>query len=123
MGKKAHCSDNHLLRLEAKFFVRSDEWDEATATTAKIEETFDRLLSRLEKRRRSRVHKTEREEEGRAAAVSRLFFKIMKTRANGLAGILAKVRVYERWNADDEDSEGTFFKSLMKDIKAMEARP
>lgn len=90
-------SDATLLRLEAKFNAASDRWDAATEMMAAAE----------------------REESQAAAAVGVIFERVMKTRATTLAGLLVKMRVRERWNADEEASELAILKSLIADMKAM----
>ncbi|RWF67311.1 hypothetical protein [Mesorhizobium sp.] len=56
----------------------------------------------------------------REIALERAFKRVMKARAKTLKGLVAKVKVRHRWNADDEASEATILKSLVADIEAME---
>jgi hypothetical protein len=107
--------DAELLRLEAEFNTRYDQWDEASAKTAELEEKFDRITSRL----RAKIREAEGKEERAGEAISRLFFRVMRKRAKGLEGMLAKVRIRKRWNADDDESERTILKSLVQDLEGM----
>ncbi|RWB94626.1 MAG: hypothetical protein EOQ56_30810 [Mesorhizobium sp.] len=113
MGTRARNPDAKLLRLEAKFNAADNRRKDATARTAELEEEVDRLMSL--------VRKAEHTEAKKAAATARAFERVMQTRAKSLAGLLIKVRVRERWNTDDEESEITILKSLVADIEAMTA--
>lgn len=104
-------SDATLLQLEAEFNAASDRWDAATANTAKLEEAVDDAKDRLQK--------AEAEESQKAEAASNIFDVIMNIRASTLAGMLAKVRVRDRWATDDRDSEVAILKSLVADLKAI----
>ncbi|MER8489346.1 hypothetical protein NKH53_13845 [Mesorhizobium australicum] len=103
--------DAKLLRRAAEFKAADDRRRHATARTAEIEEELDRL--------RARVRKAEKKEAKKAAAVARVFDRVMKTRAKSLEGLLAKVKVRRRWNTDDEASEVQILKSLVADVKAI----
>lgn len=104
-------SDATLLKLEAKFFANSIREEQAADTVEELGVEFDRL--------RKRMRKVDRKVDRRTHEGSRLFNKVMNTRATTLAGLLVKVRVRERWNTDDEKSEITILESLVADIKAM----
>ncbi|WP_378947742.1 hypothetical protein [Mesorhizobium sp. ANAO-SY3R2] len=100
-----------LLRLEAEFNAASDIWDQATGKTARASDLVDRTKARL--------RKAEADEEQAATSVSLLFHRIINTRATTLSGLLAKVRVRDCWNADDERSEIATLQSLVADLKAI----
>lgn len=104
-------TDAALLLLEAEFNASSDRWDAATDNTAKLEALAERIRNRREK--------AEESEQQDADAVERIFDQVMGTRATTLAGLMAKVRVRDRWNADDEKSEVTILHSLIEDLKAI----
>jgi hypothetical protein len=96
--------DTELLRLEAEFVAADDRWSAATARTAELEAAID---------------KAEKREAKKAAATARAFRRVMTARATSLTGLAAKLRVRDRWNTDDEDSEIAILKSLAADIEAM----
>ncbi|PSJ57404.1 hypothetical protein [Pseudaminobacter soli (ex Li et al. 2025)] len=104
-------SDATLLRLEAKFNANSDREEQAGDRIEELEAEFDRL--------RKRIRKTDQKLDRRTQEGSRLFDKIMSTRATTLAGLLVKVRVRDRWATDDEHTEITILKSLVADLKAI----
>lgn len=109
-------TDAALLKLEARFNANSDREERAADKV----ETFEAEIDRL----RKRMRKAERKHDRRTEAGSRLFSKVMATRATTIAGMMVKVRVRERWNTDDQESEVTILNSLVADIKAMgEAQP
>ena len=108
-------SDKTLLKLEAAFNANSDREIQAGDKVRRLEGEFDRL--------RNRMRKAERKEDRQTREGARLFKKVMKTRADSLEGMFAKVRIRERWNTDEETSEVAVLKSLVADMKAMmEAR-
>jgi chromosome segregation ATPase len=104
-------SDATLLRLEAKFNANSDREDQAGDRIEELDAKIDRL--------RRRIRKADRRLDRRTREGSRLFDKIMSTRATTLAGLLVKVRVRDRWATDDEATEITILKSLIADLKAI----
>lgn len=95
--------DEKVLRHAAEFYAADDRWQRATAKTAELE---------------AELRKAEKREVKRAAATARAFTRVMRTRARSMEGLLAKVNVRRRWNADDEASEATILKSLVADIVA-----
>lgn len=109
-------SDGSLLKLEAEFNANSDREDQAASRVEALEAEFNRL--------RKRMRKAEQKLDRLTQTGSRLFQKIMTTRASSLEGMSAKARVRERWNTDQEASEITILKSLIADVRAIaEARP
>lgn len=104
-------SDATLLELEAKFNANSDREEQAADKVEAFEAEIDRL--------RKRMSKAERKHDRRTEDGSRLFDKVMATRATTIAGLMVKVRVRERWNTDDRETEVTILQSLVADIKGI----
>lgn len=110
-GEAIPTADAKLLRLEAEFIKAGDREEDAADRVEEFVAEIDRLRKRMRKADQ-KLHRRTRETE-------RLFQKVMETRANSLDGMLAKVRVRQRWNADDETSEIAALKSLVKDLVRM----
>jgi chromosome segregation ATPase len=110
-GEAVSTADAKLLRLEAEFNANSDREERAADKLDEIDAEIDRL--------RKRMRRVDRKLDRRTQEGSRLFDKIMATRAKSLDGMLAKVRVRKRWNTDDETSEIAILKSLVKDLQRM----
>jgi hypothetical protein len=94
-------SDGALLRLEAEFNVASAREEKGADGVEELEAEIDRLEAEFQRERRiirDRINKAEAKKDRRTEEASRLFAKIMKTRATSLAGMLAKVRVRKLWN-------------------------
>ncbi|WP_167313551.1 hypothetical protein [Mesorhizobium opportunistum] len=98
------------MRLEAEFNAADARRQRATTRTAELEADADRL--------QARIGKAEKKEAKKAAATAHAFQRVMRTRAQSLEGLLAKVRVRRLWNTDDEVSEIMILKSLVDDIVA-----
>ncbi|MBZ9710469.1 hypothetical protein LB543_27605 [Mesorhizobium sp. ESP7-2] len=103
--------DAELLRLETEFIGALHWWDQATDATAAVEleyeagrATFARLLG------------VEGAEAKRAEAASALADQIRDTRPKTTVGLMSKLRVFERWNFEDDEIAPV----IMADAKAIE---
>lgn len=107
----AKAPDAKLRRLEAEFHATRDREEKAVDRRQELEVKIDRMVGLM--------RKAERKVDRRTQEASRLFNKVMETRAKSLEGMLAKVRVRESWSGDDEQSERAVLKSLVKDLERM----
>lgn len=107
--------DTKLLRLVDELHASCDREDWGADKIEAIDKEIDQVRAKL----RKRLGKAEAKQERRTEKGSRLFDKIMATRAKSIDGMLAKVRARKRWNTDEWQIEKNILESLIADIKSI----
>ncbi|UCI17041.1 hypothetical protein FJ970_18075 [Mesorhizobium sp. B2-1-8] len=102
--------DADLLRLEAQFIGALHWWDRATDVTAAVELEYDAGTSTL-----ARLREAEDAEARCAAVATALAAQIRDTRPKTTVGLMSKLRVFERWNFEDDE----IAPAIMADAKAI----